>query len=446
MKRAIVWFRRDLRISDHTALDAARQNAEEVIPLFILDPAILDNGATGSRRVAYLLGCLDSLEKNLEHAGSSLILRKGSPTEVIAELAREIQVDSIFWNRDYESYSRQRDDQVQAMCRELGMDVSVHEDLCLCPPGAVTKADGGAYTVFTPFSKQWKKVYGDSPRPRPQALKSPKSLRSIQIPKLDNLGHGIDIHLPETGERAARQRLEDFVDRALGSYDRERDFPAIDGTSRLSADLRFGSIGPRTVYDRIMKERSKGGKLAAGCDVFLNELIWRDFYKHILHFFPHVESGAFREKYNGLEWENNQQWFEAWCRGETGFPIVDAAMRQLNKTGWMHNRLRMIVASFLTKDLLIDWRWGERYFMEQLLDGDLAANNGGWQWAAGTGTDAQPYFRIFNPFSQARKFDPEGTFIEKWVGNTSAPDYQPIVDHKAQREKALALYKNLPES
>jgi len=441
MKRALVWFRRDLRVSDQSALAAARGEADEIVPLFILDPGILEAKRTGSRRVAFLLGCLDSLAGNISHLGGRLILRQGQPDQVIKEICQEIHIESVHWNRDYEAYARKRDKKVQTVLQNLGVRVEQHEDLCLCAPGTVLKQDGNPYTVFTPFSRQWKQVFQDIPRPRPQSIKTPRSIWSMDLPAAEHLGHSIDIDIPDTGEKAALGRLKEFINNHLSTYDTERDYPAIDGTSRLSPDLKFGSIGPRLVYSEVFNERKKGGSIAQGADAYLNELIWRDFYKHILHFFPHVENGAFRKKYDNLEWENNRDYFEAWCRGETGYPIVDAAMRQLNQTGWMHNRLRMIVASFLTKDLLVDWRWGERYFMEQLLDGDIAANNGGWQWAAGTGTDAQPYFRIFNPFSQAKKFDPEGRFIERFVGDIHASDYQPIVDHKAQREKALALYK-----
>ncbi|MEM6884860.1 MAG: deoxyribodipyrimidine photo-lyase [Verrucomicrobiota bacterium] len=437
MKRAVVWFRRDLRLSDNTALAQATKTADEVVPVFVLDPGILESKATGSRRVAFLLGCLRSLQNNLEHIGSGLVLRYGDPAEVLPAILQQTGADAIYWNHDYESYAKKRDQAVRSACEQSGASVHVHEDQCLCEPGLILKDDGSPYVVFTPFSKKWKTLYADKPRPRPKALKKSWSQKSDPIPESDDLGHGIRIDLPETGEKAAKARLDQFIKNSIATYDKDRDFPDLDRTSRLSADLRFGSIGPRTVHAAAVKVDSRGA------EIFISELIWRDFYKHILFHYPHVESGAFRKEYDALEWENDKKLFEAWCEGMTGFPIVDAAMRQLNATGWMHNRLRMIVASFLTKDLLIDWRWGERYFMDKLLDGDLAANNGGWQWAAGTGTDAQPYFRIFNPYSQAKKFDPEGKFIDKWVGETDPLTYQPIVDHSIQRQKALALYKKL---
>ncbi len=411
MKRVLVWFRRDLRVADHTALYEACRQAGEVLPVFVLDPRILKSADTGSRRVAYLLGCLLSLDQNLRHLGSRLILRHDDPLEAVPALASESGAEAVFWNRDYESYAIQRDARVSDRLRAAGVDVQIFEDQCLCPPGSVTKDDGLPYTVFTPFSRKWRLVMADTPRPLPRRIPTPAGLDSDPIPDAESLDHCVDIVLPETGERAARRRLDAFLSNGMDTYDRDRDFPHLNRTSRLSADLRFGSIGPRTVYHAALRHGGAGGALSRGAQVFISELIWRDFYKHILHFFPHVETGAFRREYDAVEWENRHDFFEAWCVGETGFPIVDAAMRQLNQTGWMHNRLRMITASFLTKDLLVDWRWGERYFMKQLLDGDTAANNGGWQWAAGTGTDAQPYFRIFNPFSQAKKFDPEGRFI-----------------------------------
>lgn len=443
MKRAIVWFRRDLRLSDNTALAQAVRQADEVIPVFILDPGILKNKKTGSRRVAFLLGCLRSLEKNIEHLGSQLVLRLGKPQEIIPELAEDLDAQEVYWNNDYESYSKERDGSVADACKEKAVEVVVCEDQCLCSPGSILKDNGDPYVVFTPFSKRWKSLYEDKPRPRPKQLKKSWSCKSEPVPDLEDLSHEIDIELPECGEKAAKKRLDEFIENSIGTYDKNRDYPDLDKTSRLSADLRFGSIGPRTVYAAAQNEYSKGGPAANGAEIFISELIWRDFYKHILYHFPYVENGAFRKEYDDLEWENDEEKFEAWCEGKTGFPIVDAAMRQLNQTGWMHNRLRMIAASFLTKDLLVDWRWGEQYFMQQLIDGDLAANNGGWQWAAGTGTDAQPYFRIFNPHSQAKKFDPEGKFIEKWVGDTDLKDYKPIVDHSEQRQKALAMYKKL---
>jgi deoxyribodipyrimidine photo-lyase len=306
----------------------------------------------------------------------------------------------------------------------------------------VLKADGKPYTVFTPYSKIWKQQPIPELSPRPRKINTPSGMDSMPLPTPGELGHIPGIPLPPAGEKAALDCLKHFTGENLLHYGSRRDIPALDATSHLSPHLRFGTISPRTIFHAALAARQRHRASAREIDVFVSELIWRDFYKTILFYFPGVMDHSFRKDYEAVEWENDKKFFQAWCEGRTGFPIVDAAMRQLNQTGWMHNRLRMIVASFLTKDLLIDWREGEAYFMKQLLDGDPAANNGGWQWAAGTGTDAQPYFRIFNPYSQAEKFDPDGKFIETCIPEINSLDYpRPIVDHTRQRSKALALYQ-----
>jgi deoxyribodipyrimidine photo-lyase len=444
MKVALVWFRRDLRLTDNPALHAATQAAEQVVPVFCFDPAILAAGDTSSRRVGFLIDCLRSLDKNLRHLGAALVVRQGDPLACLDALARESGAEALYFNVDYESYARKRDAAVVAWARGRGLEVHSFEDQCIQAPGTVLKKDGTAYTVFTPFSRAWREQPTPRPKPPPKTLRLPPGLRSDPLPDPAALGHPVDIELPAAGERAALDTMKAFMAERIRAYQSIRDFPALDATSHLSPHLRFGTISARTVLAAAEKARAERVGPAAEIDTFINELIWRDFYKHILYHFPHVETGCFRREYDALEWPNDRALFEAWCAGETGYPIVDAAMRQLNRTGWMHNRLRMITASFLTKDLLVDWRWGERYFMKQLLDGDLAANNGGWQWAAGTGTDAQPYFRIFNPSSQTAKFDPEETFIRKYVLELDTPAYpRPVVSHAAQREKALALYKKV---
>jgi deoxyribodipyrimidine photo-lyase len=442
MKTALVWFRRDLRLTDNTALHHALKEAEWVVPVFVFDPKILRSPDVGGRRVAFLLACLDSLDKNLRHAGGRLILREGEPIPTLRALAREVQAEAIFWNKDYEPFALKRDAAVADLCAQEGWAARTYDDQCLQPPGAVLKKDGTPYTVFTPFSRAWMEKTSPRPLPRPKTVSVPGKLASAELPTVEALGHKMDVVLPPAGERAGLDVLKAFMAGPVGSYQSKRDLPAVEGTSRLSPHLRFGSISPRTVLAAAHEARDRKIGPAGEIGVFVNELIWRDFYKHILHHFPHVERGAFRKEYDGIEWPNDRKLFSAWCEGKTGYPIVDAAMRQLNQTGWMHNRLRMITASFLTKDLLVDWKWGERYFMKQLLDGDLAANNGGWQWAAGTGTDAQPYFRIFNPSSQTERFDPEEEFIRKYVPEVGTAAYvRPVVVHSEQRNKALALYK-----
>jgi deoxyribodipyrimidine photo-lyase len=413
------------------------------VPVFIFDPAILSAPDVGVRRPAYLHACLESLSANLQSIGNHLIVRKGKPEVELLALAKEVGAKKIFYNKDVEPYSRKRDEKVDRVAREHGIETVSCDDLLIHPPGKVQRAAGGPYTVFTPFSRAWLLFPPRDPLPRPKQLTSAKAGKTGAIPPRDRFGlAACDIPLPPAGEKAALDALRLFAAKNLRHYAEKRNYPLADSTSRLSAHLRFGTISPRTVLAEARRVRAEDPKCRQEVDVFIGELIWRDFYKQILWEFPHVAEGSFRPEYDQVHWENDREKFEIWCQGRTGFPIVDAAMRQLNQTGWMHNRLRMIVASFLTKDLLISWQWGERYFMEKLFDGDLAANNGGWQWAAGTGTDAQPYFRIFNPSSQAEKFDPEGKFIAQYVPEADLLTYPaPMVDHAKQRVRALEMYK-----
>ena len=439
----IVWFRRDLRISDNTALHRAASEGAPVVPVFIFDPAILSAPDVGVRRPAYLHACLESLSANLQSIGNHLIVRKGKPEVELLALAKEVGAKKIFYSKDVEPYSRKRDEKVDRVAREHGIETVPCDDLLIHPPGKVQRAAGGPYTVFTPFSRAWLLFPPRDPLPRPKQLTPAKVGKTGAIPPRDRFGlAACDIPLPPAGEKAALDALRTFAAKNLRHYAEKRNYPLADSTSRLSAHLRFGTISPRTVLAEARRVRAEDPKRRQEVDVFIGELIWRDFYKQILWEFPHVANGSFRPEYDRVEWENDREKFALWCEGRTGFPIVDAAMRQLNQTGWMHNRLRMIVASFLTKDLLISWQWGERYFMEKLFDGDMAANNGGWQWAAGTGTDAQPYFRIFNPSSQAEKFDPEGKFIAQYVPEADLLTYPaPMVDHAKQRVRALEMYK-----
>ena len=440
---ALVWFRRDLRISDNTALHQACARKLPIVPVFIFDPLLLSEKKGASRRTAFLLASLKSLGDNLAALGAPLILKRGDPIKTLSALAKEVGAKTLFFNKDIEPYSRSRDEKVVVMGAELGIEVVPCDDLLIHPPGAIQRAVGGPYTVFTPFSNTWLAKPPHDPLPRPAQLETVAGAKGISLPALDELGlEPCAISLPAAGEKAAQELLRSFVAKKIQHYQTTRNFPFEDSTSRLSPHLRFGTLSPRTVLAAARRARVDDPKAKKQIDVFISELIWRDFYKQILWEFPHVVSGAFRPAYDKIEWENRKDRFQAWCEGQTGYPIVDAAMRQLNQTGWMHNRLRMIVSSFLTKDLLISWQWGERYFMEKLFDGDLAANNGGWQWAAGTGTDAQPYFRIFNPASQAEKFDPEGKFIAQYVPEADSLKYTaPIVDHAQQRILALEMYK-----
>lgn len=416
-----------------------------IVPVFVFDPALFSARDIGVRRTAFLLSCLESLGGNLEALGAKLCLRRGSPEVELRKVAMETGARRIFFNLDVEPYARKRDEKVIKMAREEGFEVETCDDLMLHPPGAVQRNAGGPYTVFTPFSRAWLAKPPHDPLPRPARLQGVSKATSIRMPTMGDLGLGrCDVPFPEAGEKAAQQLLRSFAAKNLRSYDSLRNFPLADATSHLSPHLRFGTISPRTVLAAARRVRAEDPSSKKQVDVFISELIWRDFYKQILWEFPHVAERSFRPAYDELVWENKTELFQAWCEGRTGYPIVDAAMRQLNQTGWMHNRLRMIVASFLTKDLLVSWQWGEKYFMEKLFDGDLAANNGGWQWAAGTGTDAQPWFRIFNPSSQAERFDPEGKFIAKYLPEADSLTYPaPLVDHATQRVRALAMYKKV---
>ncbi len=444
MKVALHWFRCDLRLSDNTALSLAVAQADAVIPVFIFDPVVLTAPETGAPIVAFMLECLASLEKNIEAAGGRLIFRYGDIETEMSKVLRETDATALYYNRDYEPYARKRDATVEKLARSLGVEVHSAKDGVVHEPEEIVKADGKPYLVFTPFSRAWKLL----PKPpvlpvvkfrRPSGLKEPKSL---PLPTLEALGFSTELTLPPAGEKAARDRLRQFAFGAALRYASRRNFPAEDSTSRFSPHLRLGTLSPRTVLASVEAVARQNLPARKEIETFVNELIWREFYRHILWHFPQVADSCFKPQYNDLKWENDDRRFAAWCEGRTGYPIVDAGMRQLNTTGWMHNRVRMIVATFLTKDLLVSWQWGERYFMRKLIDADLASNNGGWQWSAGTGTDAQPYFRIFNPTSQALKFDPEGRYIRSYVPEADTLAYPaPIVDHAVQRLKALALFK-----
>ncbi|MEM9444351.1 MAG: deoxyribodipyrimidine photo-lyase [Verrucomicrobiota bacterium] len=448
MTTAIHWFRRDLRLSDNPSLYHALNEHDTVLPIFIFDPKILKAKDVGIPRIAYLLEALASLKKNLQYIGAELFILKGEPVQQLSGLFKANRITALYYNKDYEPYALERDNIVNQLCQKKEISCKVFEDLCIYPPNTILKKDGSPYTVFTPFSKALRQLTPPKTLPRPQSIKLPQktqtSLKS-SIPSLDELELRLEIPMISSGEKAANDALKSFLKKNIFHYASKRNSPFEDTTSRLSPHLRFGTISPRFIYLKVITLKNQSSNYPSQIhelDTFVSELIWRDFYKNILYHFPHVASGCYRPEYDRIPWQNDTRLFKKWCHGQTGFPIVDAAMRQLNQTGWMHNRLRMIVASFLCKDLHIDWKWGEKYFMQKLYDGDLAANNGGWQWTAGTGTDAAPYFRIFNPTSQAEKFDPEGHFIKKYVPESNSLDYPPpVVDHSQSRQKTLLLYK-----
>ena len=421
VERALVWLRRDLRAEDHAALSHALRAASSVYCAFVFDRNILDALPRADRRVEFIRESLVSLDDALRELGGGLIVLHGDPAEAIPRLARELGVAAVYANHDDEPYSRSRDARVRAALADSGIDFRTRKDHVVFERNEVLTAAGKPFSVFTPYKNAWlARLSPEDLAPHAVAqhatrlAQPPASLRGV--PPLDSLGFvatNIFEHV-EPGAQGAARLLEDFL-RRIDRYVELRDYPAAKGPSYLSVHLRFGTVSVRTLA-RAAHERMRAG--SHGAEVWLSELVWRDFYHQVLHHHPHVVDRAFRREYEAVEWERGpaaDAAFAAWCAGRTGYPLVDAAMRQLNETGYMHNRLRMVTASFLTKDAGIDWREGERYFARHLNDFDLAANNGGWQWAASTGTDAQPYFRIFNPVSQSERFDAQGDFIRRYV-------------------------------
>ncbi len=437
-----MWLRRDLRLEDNAALHFALQSGFPVLPLFIFDTSILAKLENKKDlRVQFLHQTLSNLKFGLNQMGADIIIEYGNPEVIWKELIERYDIQEIYVNEDYEPYARARDEQIKSLAEARGIAFKSFKDQVVFNHSDVLKDDGKPYTVFTPYSRKWKaKLLGiETFKAMPENLPSLPSLKpfacarhyqslfkvsNLPMPSLNEMGFepSVTSNYPDTETRQS----------VIKNYKAQRDFPAIEGTSRLGLHFRFGTISVR----------EKAAKAIALSETYLNELIWREFYMQILWYFPHVASSAFKPAYNKIAWRNNDEEFKKWCEGQTGYPIVDAGMRELNTTGFMHNRVRMIVASFLTKHLLIDWRWGEAYFAAKLLDFDLSANNGGWQWASGSGTDAAPYFRVFNPTLQTSKFDPQGEYIKKWVPELGTHSYpQPIVVHEFARNRCLETYK-----
>lgn len=471
-KRVIWWIRRDLRLTDNVALHAALTSAAQVIPVFILDDRLLAAPRLRGPRTAWMLDGLRVLDSHLRARGARLIVRRGDPAEALIRLCRETGAGEVYFNRDYGPFATRRDDTVSRVLREAGYAVHTFKDLIVHEVHEIATKGGKPYEVYTPFFRAWDALPKPAPMPAPdriERLAAPPDLASVPIPTAADLGAEPapqPIALP--GEAEALRRLNAFITGPVDNYQDSRNRLDIDGTSILSPYLRWGMISPRTCYQAAIEAlaRAADERARAGIGHWIKELAWREFNYYVLTNNPHIVSRSFRAVYDGLAWEDDPAWLQAWKDGQTGYPVVDAAMRQLRATGWMHNRARMITASFLCKDLLIDWRQGEAYFMERLIDGDVASNVGGWQWTAGTGTDAAPYFRIFNPVKQSEQHDPSGTYIRRWLpelahvpeGYIHAPhrmphdvqmrsgcligrDYPaPIVDHDVQRERALALY------
>lgn len=436
MKYGIVWLRKDLRLIDQPALHHAVKECEYVIPVFILDRKEIRS--MGARRGAFLLESLCCLDRNLRKKGSYLIIREGKVETELLKLIQETKAGALYWNREQEPLLRRQEINVSEQCAANDIETHNFSASMIHDVMEVLKDDGRPYTVFTPYYRRWSNMEKSPSLSSPKKIKTLKGIDSKTIPKIHDLKLKLDIALPSTDESNAQKILKNFLNNKIKHYHIARNIPSMSGTSQLSAYFNFGIISPRFAFNETWKFRKKM-RNRKGPDAFLTEIAWRDFQRMILRHFPYVINQPFKDY--KIRWENSGKHFKAWREGKTGFPIVDAGMRQLNQTGWMHNRLRMIVASFLTKDLLIDWRWGEKYFMEKLFDGDLASNNGGWQWSAGTGTDAQPFFRIFNPESQAQRFDPEEKFIKKYIPELHSKKYpRPIVDHALRRLKALKAF------
>ena len=468
MGTEIHWFRRDLRIADNTALNAASAS-EHVLPVYILSEWNGEHAWCGAARQEFLCGCLTSLHRNLEAKGGRLIIRKGRAAGVLEQLVRESGADAIHFNRDPDPAGRATEIEITTMAARLGVKVHAHKDVAIHERDEVLTGEGNSFRVFTPYSRAWAKLEKPAPG-RTLARISVPPVRSDPLPTLAHWGLTCGAQIIEPGESAGRKRLSRFLDGPVLSYSQRRDLPSEDGGSRLSQDLRFGTLSIREVFAKCQQGCAKTMMEKASVATFINELIWREFYMQVLWRWPEVLEHEFQPATRSLKWRahwrpGSDQWsqdakahgdFTRWCCGQTGFPIVDAGMRQLAATGYMHNRVRMIVAMFLTKDIRLWWMHGESWFMQKLVDGEIASNNGGWQWSASTGTDAAPYFRIQNPWSQTKRFDRDGTYIRRWVpelrdvpaaklcapGDTPlAKAYPlPMLDHHAARDATLEMF------
>ena len=460
--RGLFWFRSDLRLRDNRGLADLVARADEFAPVFVFDPRILDGARSGPSRTRFLLDCLERLGRDLAERGVPLVVRFGAAEEEIPKLVRTTGAEEVAWNRDYSPFARSRDERVRIAVEKAGARVRTAKDRVVFESGEIRNASGDAYVVYTPYRNAWRKRWHGEPELPERAPRLPRPIPGIRagsLPSLRRLGIAdAGVELPTGGEAAARRRLFHFLDERVRTYTKDRDRLAIDGTSRLSPHLRFGAISIRECVAAALERASEDRAFARGANKWVDELVWREFYHAILFEHPHVMHRSYRSEFDRVEWEDDDDAFCAWSEGLTGYPLVDAGMRQLRETGWMHNRARMLAASFLTKDLLIDWRRGERLFHERLVDADPASNNGGWQWAASTGTDAQPYFRIFNPVAQGERHDPDGHYVRRWVPELADADRRwvhrpweapepppgypaPIVSHAERRVLALRRYE-----
>ena len=420
MKISIFWFRRDLRLEDNIALYESISLKKNVLPIFIFDDDILNELPNDDPRVNFIYQTLFDINLVLQKHDTSLLILKGKLEDVWSKLIQKYTIESVFINKDYEPYAIKRDQKLGEVLKSNGIELHSFKDQVVFEESEVVKANGEPYTVFTPFKRKWLSLYN------PLTLKPKITFENF---------HQVNYPFPkkeELGFKSSSIYVKDFELSGVSTYAETRNFPILDSTSYLGPHLRFGTIGVRQII----------AELDPSNEVFLSELIWREFFMQILFHFPKVVTGNFRPKYDGINWRNKEEDFDKWCRGQTGYPMVDAGMRQLNETGYMHNRVRMVTAGFLCKHLLIDWRLGEAYFAKKLLDFELSSNNGNWQWAAGTGCDAAPYFRIFNPIEQLKKFDKTQGFIKKWISELGTADYpEPMVEHKFARTRALEQYK-----
>lgn len=423
----IFWFRRDLRLEDNVGLFHALNSTEKVLPIFIFDESILSQLPKEDARVSFIHEQLEKINSKLKQHGKSLAVFYGSPLEVFTKLLSENKISAVYTNNDYEPYARKRDKELNQLFISTGISFLTSKDQVIFEKSEVVKDDQTPYVVYTPYSKKWKENF--------------KKIQLIHYSSEDKLENIIEhsypfLSLSDIGFKKSAINISPFdvSEKLIQNYEATRNFPALNKTSYLGIYLRFGAVSIRKMIGKAIAEKN---------ETFWNELIWREFFMQILWHFPHTKDASFRPKYDAIHWDNNEELFEKWCQGNTGYPFVDAGMRELNATGHMHNRVRMIVASFLCKHLLIDWRWGETYFAQKLLDYEMASNVGNWQWAAGSGVDAAPYFRIFNPSEQIKKFDKDLLYIKKWIPELETSSYpKPIVDHKEARERCLKTYKD----
>ena len=422
MKNSIFWFRRDLRLDDNTALNKALKSKQKVILIFIFDSNILSKLTKDDSRINFIHETLNELNNKLKKYNSGIKCFYGDPIHIWGKIILELSISDVFINKDYEPYAINRDSKVEEILNKNGIQLNQYKDQVVFEENEIIKENGSPYTIYTPYKNKWLskfKIENNSPTKKINFNQLEK--RTFSFPTLKDIGF---IY--------SNIKVKPYNFQNIKKYESIRDYPEIDGTSYLSPHLRFGTVSIRKAIE-LNKTNNK---------TFLSELIWREFFMQILFHFPKVINANFKSKYDKIKWRNNENDFKLWCEGKTGYPMVDAGMRQLNQTGYMHNRVRMVTASFLCKHLLIDWKWGEKYFAKKLLDYDLSSNNGNWQWAAGTGCDSAPYFRIFNPSEQLKKFDKNQTYIKKWIDDFNEFSYpQPMIDHKFARERALNTYK-----